>query len=113
MYLFGFEACEGPNGGNCTGDVLAWSAATGRRLWDVGIVSEGQGNVTVGGGVVYVTDFVDGQGVFLLNATTGAPLGRLGHPGGVYTSQPVVVDGRVYVVGQAGSHGVLDRWGLG
>lgn len=118
VYVFGGENCYGPRQLNCDGDVFAFDVRDGHLLWLTSISSEGAGVVSEGGGVVYVTDAVDSGRVFLLNAATGAVISSFAHPGGIYDSQPVVVQGRIHVLSfllgllQAGGSGAfLDRWG--
>jgi hypothetical protein len=114
VYVYCGEASTAPPpaGGTCDGEVLAFDAATGRLLWHHDVASEGAGDVTVGNGVVYVTDPVDLGRLTMLRATTGAMIATRAHPGGFLTSQPVVVDGKVYLLGllETGA-GFLDRWG--
>ena len=114
VYLFCGEASTAPGpDGTCDGRVVALDAATGSLRWVAPVASEGEGVVTVGGGVVYVTDPVDSGHLFLLNAGTGAVIGQREHQNGYYESQPVVVDGSVYLVGSLlNGAGFLDRWGV-
>lgn len=114
VYVYCGEASTAPPsaGGTCDGEVLAFDAVTGRPLWHHDVASEGAGDVTVGNGVVYVTDPVDLGRMTMLRATTGAMIATRAHPGGFFTSQPVVVRGKVYLLGLLdGGAGFLDRWG--
>ena len=116
VYLFGGEADTGPGGTNPDGDLIALDAATGAKLWETSIASEGQGVATVGNGVVYVTDPIDNGTVTLLSSATGAVLRQLTHPAGsgFYDTQPVVVDGVVYLGGYSQDSGnpFFDAWAL-
>jgi outer membrane protein assembly factor BamB len=116
VFVLGGEATQGPGGSNPDGDVIAFNATTGQKLWETSIASEGQGVVTVGGGVVFATDPVDAGTVTLINAATGAVLRLLTHPqgDGFYDTQPVVVDGSIYLVGNSFDNGTtfFDRWSL-
>jgi hypothetical protein len=78
------------------------------------LTSEGAGVVSVGGGLVYLTDFIDEGIVHVLSSATGAEVTTLTHPGGFFTSQPVVVDGSVYLLGYLDNTfaGFLDAWAL-
>lgn len=114
VYLVGGEADEGPGGSNPDGDVIALDANTGQKVWETNIADEGEGVVTVGNGVVYVTDPIDIGVVYVINAATGAVIRQLSHPaaGGFYVDQPVVVDGKVYVGGYDDNRNLIDTWGL-
>jgi len=116
LFLYGGETCEAPAsvGGNCGGTAFAFDVATGHRLWLRSLTSEGSGVVSVGGGLVYITDPIDQGVVFVLRATTGAVLHQLVHPGGFYESQPVVVGGSVYLLGFLNTSFAefLDAWSL-
>lgn len=114
VYLVGGEADVSPGGGNPDGDVIALDANTGQRLWETTIASEGEGVATVGNGVVYVVDPIDIGVVYLLDAATGAVIRTLTHPaaGGFYGSQPVVVDGTLYLGGSDDNRQLIDTWAL-
>ena len=116
VYLFGGEADVGPGGSNPDGEVIALDAATGALLWQTSVASEGEGVVTVGNGVVYVNDPIDAGTVTLINAATGVVLRRLTHPAGsgFYDTQPVIVDGAIYLEGYSQDSGnpFFDRWAL-
>jgi outer membrane protein assembly factor BamB len=114
VYLFGGEADSAPGGGIPDGDVIALDANTGQKLWETAIADEGEGVVTVGNGVVYVTDAIDIGVVYVINAATGAVIRQLSHPaaGGFYLHQPAVVDGKVYLGGYDDNGNLIDTWGL-
>ncbi|MDP9221383.1 MAG: PQQ-binding-like beta-propeller repeat protein [Actinomycetota bacterium] len=116
LFFYGGETCNAPAsvGGSCEGTVFAFDTATGHRLWMTSLTSEGAGVVSVGGGLVYLTDSIDEGIVHVLSSATGAVVTSLTHPGGFYTSQPVVVAGSVYLVGYLDNSfaGFLDAWAL-
>ena len=85
--------------------VIAFDAASGSKLWQTNLPSEGKGNgrALFGGGVSILGDKVfasTGLGdVFSLNVADGAIVWKK-HPGGPLRGAPTLENGHVYVMGQ-------------
>ena len=94
--------------------VIAFDAASGSKLWQTNLPSEGKGNgrALFGGGVSVLGDKVfasTGLGdVFALNVADGAIVWKK-HPGGPLRGAPTLENGHVYVMGQDNQIFALDQ----
>lgn len=94
--------------------VIAYDAASGSKLWQTNLPSEGKGNgrALFGGGVSVLGDKVfasTGLGdVFALNVADGAIVWKK-HPGGPLRGAPTLENGHVYVMGQDNQIFALDQ----
>lgn len=85
--------------------VIAFDAASGAKLWQTNLPSEGKGNgrALFGGGVSVLGEQIfasTGLGdVFALNVSDGKILWKK-HPGGPLRGAPTLENGHVYVMGQ-------------
>ena len=109
----------GDEGSCCGGLLYAFDAVTGKKIWSVGgavPTYEGEGDVIVGGGVLYISDVVGDGSNTLVDAANGHIITTI--PALLdwdqLASEAIPVDGSVYlvVVDTNTNVGELQRWGL-